>query len=176
MRLIAASLLAMVAAMPAAAQPAANATAAATYSERMTPLAGLVGEWRGSGWILRPGGARETFTSHESVTPRISGNALLVEGRHQNAAGALVHDAIAILVWDQRGGGYRMRTQLATGMGGDFPLEVRPSGFTWRIDTPGGRIEYVAEITADSWIERGRQIAPDGRSTDFFEMTLHRAL
>ncbi|HEY0325982.1 MAG TPA: hypothetical protein VGC46_08415 [Allosphingosinicella sp.] len=161
--------------MPATAQPAANATAAASYSERITPLAGLVGEWRGSGWILRPSGSRETFTSHESVTPRISGNALLVEGRHQNSAGVLVHDAIALLVWDQRAGGYRMRTQLATGMGGDFPLEVRPGGFTWRIETPGGRIEYVAEFTADTWTERGRQIAPDGRTTDFFEMNLQRA-
>lgn len=56
-----------------------------------------------------------------------------------------------------------------------FYREILPGGFTWRIDTPGGRIEYVAEITADSWIERGRQTAPDGRSTDFFEMTLHRA-
>jgi len=175
MRLIAVSLRAMIAATPAAAQPADTGSAAVTYSERMTPLSALVGEWRGSGWILGPNGARSTFTSHESVTRRISGNALLVEGRHQNEAGALVHDAIALLTWDQRGGGYRMRTQLASGMGGDFPLEVRPGGFTWRIDTPGGRIEYVAEFTADSWIERGRQIAPDGRTTDFFEMTLQRS-
>lgn len=174
MRLIAASLLAMIAATPAAAQPA-DTGAAATFSERMTPLSALVGEWRGSGWILGPNGARTSFTSHESVTRRISGNALLVEGRHQNEAGALVHDAIAILTWDQRGGGYRMRTQLASGMGGDFPLEVRPGGFTWRIDTPGGRIEYVAEFSGDRWTERGRQIAPDGRTTDFFEMTLQRA-
>ena len=175
MRLVAASLLAIVAGAPAMGQPADNAATAVTYSERMTPLSGLVGEWRGSGWILRPNGARETFTSHESVSPRISGNALLVEGRHRNDAGALVHDAIALVTWDPRGGGYRMRTQLASGMGGDFPLEVRPGGFTWRIDTPGGRIEYIAEFTADSWTERGRQVAPDGRIADFFQMNLQRA-
>lgn len=175
MRLVAASLLAILAASPALAQPADSAAAAVTYSERMTPLSALVGEWRGSGWILGRDGARTTFTSQESVTPRLSGNALLVEGRHRGPNGALVHDAIGLVVWDQRAGGYRMRTQLATGMGGDYPLEVRPGGFTWRIDTPGGQIEYVAEFAADSWVERGRQIAPDGRTTEFFEMTLQRA-
>ena len=175
MRLIAASLLAMIAAMPAAAQPTDNAAAAVSYSERMTPLANLVGEWRGSGWILGPNGARTTFTSNESVTRRLSGNALLVEGRHHGPGGQLVHDALGMVVWDQRTNGYRMRTQLASGVGGDFPLEVRPGGFTWRIDTPGGRIEYTAEFTAATWTERGRRIGADGQGTDFFEMTLQRA-
>ena len=174
MRLLAASLLALFLASPTAAQPAENASTAVTYSERMAPLSGLVGEWRGSGWTLGRDGARTAFTSHESVTPRLSGNALLVEGQHRGPDGELVHDAMAMLTWDQRSGGYRMRTQLANGMGGDFPLEVNPGGFTWRMETPGGRIEYVATFTADSWTERGRRIGPDGRSIDFFEMILQR--
>lgn len=174
MRLLAASLIAVLAASTAAAQPAESASGAATYSERMAPLSGLVGEWRGSGWVLAQGGVRTTFTSHESVTRRLSGNALLVEGQHRGPAGELVHDAMAMIAWDQRGGGYRMRSQLANGMSGDFPLEVTPGGFTWRMDTPGGRIEYVATFTADTWTERGRRIGPDGRSIDFFEMTLQR--
>jgi hypothetical protein len=171
MSIIAAALLALSSpTSPPASRPAP------ALSQRMAPLGDLVGEWRGSGWMMMPDGTRHRFESRETVTSRLSGNALLVEGRHYEPGSPerLIHDAMAMITWDQRTGAYRFRSALANGMGGDFPLEVGPGRFAWRIDTPGGRIDYVAEFTRDTWTERGRRTGPDGRSVDFFEMTLRR--
>jgi len=142
----------------------------------MAPFAWMVGEWRGSGWTILPNGQRATFSSRESVTRRLSSNALLVEGRHgePNNPSRLVHDAIGLLTWDNRAGGYRFRTALATGQGGDFAIEPQANGFTWSVDFPGGRIDYVTEYKNGAWIERGRRTGADGRAVDFFEMTLRR--
>lgn len=175
MSMIAAALLALASPCPTG-EPARPAPATA-LSPRMVPLQDLVGEWRGSGWIMMPDGSRQRFDSSETVTTRLSGNALLVEGRHYAPGNAqrVVHDAMAMITWDQHAGAYRFRSALATGMGGDFPLEIAPGRFAWRMETPGGgRIDYVAEFTRDTWTERGRRTGPDGRSTDFFEMTLRR--
>jgi len=177
MRLMAMSLFALFAVSTAAAEPAATgaSSASASFSERMTPLAGLEGEWSGSGWMLLPNGNRETFNSRETVSRRLSGAALLVEGQHRSTRnGEMVHDAMAMIVWDPRASTYRIRTALANGMSGDYPLEVTANGFAWRMDTPGGRIDYVAEVRGDTWVERGRRTGADGRSVDFFEMTLRR--
>lgn len=176
MRLIAASLLALMVPAAAAGQTPTPAAASPALSTRMAPLAAMIGEWRGSGWMMTPAGTRERFDSWERVTPRLSGNAMLVEGRH-TAPGAptqIVHDAMAMITWDSRANAYRFRSALATGMGGDFPLEVSPGRFAWRMDLPGGRIDYVAEFNGDTWTERGRRTGADGRAVDFFEMTLRR--
>lgn len=169
MHRLAIALLLMLIALPASAQPPA-------LSERMAPFARLVGEWRGSGWMMTPQGQRVEFQSHEVVTPRLSGNALLVEGRHFAASqpDRPVHDAMAMITWDTRQNAYRFRSALATGMGGDFPLTPRAGGFTWSMDVPGGRIDYDIALTDTSWHERGRRVLPDGRQVDFFEMRLTR--
>jgi hypothetical protein len=167
--------LIVIAAMLAAPLPAMAQTAP-VLSERMAPFSRLVGEWRGAGWFMLPQGGRATVQSRESVTVRLSGNALLVEGRHSEASqpDRLVHDALGMIVWDARQNGYRIRTQLATGQGGEFVIEPRANGFVWGMDTPGGRIEYVAEVDDRTWVERGARIMPDGRRIEFMEMRLSR--
>jgi hypothetical protein len=126
--------------------------------------------------MLMPDGTRQHFDSRETVSARLSGAALLIEGRHYAPGNPqlLVHDAMAMVTWDQRAGAYRFRSALANGSGGDFPLEVAPGRFAWRMEMPGGRIDYVAEFTADTWNERGRRTGTDGQSIDFFEMNLRR--
>lgn len=171
-------LLALAAPSVAAAQHAGHATPphAAAAGEKMAPFAWLVGEWRGSGWFAGPNGARSTFESRETVTTRLSGNALLVEGLHHETGNParVVHDAIALLTWDSRANGYRFRTALASGMGGDYPVEPTADGFTWRIDTPGGQIVYTVTHERGEWVERGSRTGPDGRAVDFFEMRLRK--
>jgi len=153
----------------------ATSAKAPGLGERMAPLQSLVGPWVGHGWMLLPDGKRETFSSNEIITPRLSGAALLVEGQHRSASdNRIVHDAMAMIVWDSRQNGYRIRTQLASGMGGDFPLTVTPKGFAWSMASPAGQIDYVAEIVNNSWIERGTLTARDGKKLPFFEMTLRR--
>lgn len=157
--------------------PAPQKTAStATVAERMAPFAWLIGEWRGSGWMTIPDGSRHTFESLELVTPKLSGNAILIEGKHYHPGrpDQLVHDALAMITWDSRTKAYRFRSALATGQGGDFPVEPTPNGFVWRIDTPGGRIVYTVTHQNGVWTERGTRTGPDGATSDFFEMTLRR--
>lgn len=172
--LLLATLPATAAAQPRAASPAQSS--AANVAERMAPFAWLLGEWRGSGWTLLPDGSRHRFESHELVSAKLSGNALLIEGRHHEPGRPerIVHDAMAMITWDSRTNAYRFRSALASGMGGDFAIEPGPNGFTWRIDAPGGAIVYTVTHESGAWTERGRRTGPDGRSVDFFEMTLRR--
>lgn len=164
--------------LTAASPPTAAATepAPVVAVNRMAPLAELVGTWRGSGWIMLPDGTRETFESEEIVTSRISGAALLVEGRHWRPGHpeTLVHDAMAMITWDAAAGAYRFRSILSSGRGGDFPLEVGDRRFTWRMNMPQGAMEYVSEFGGNTWRERGRLTLPNGRIVDFFEMVLTR--
>ncbi|MBX3562208.1 MAG: hypothetical protein KF780_10405 [Sphingomonas sp.] len=145
-------------------------------SERMAPFAALVGDWHGSGWIVTPQGRRAEVRSRETVTARLSGNALLVEGRHFEAGqpDRLVHDAMAMIVWDAPTGAYRMRSALASGLNGDFAIEPRGETIAWAMDTPGGRIDYLITISGDTWIEHGTLTAPDGRQIAFMELRLTR--
>lgn len=177
MPILTALLLAL--AVPAAAEqpaPAPRAAPAQSLNERIAPLGWLVGEWHGLGWMTMPDGRRETFTSREVVTRRLSGSALLVEGRHtaSDDPARVVHDALGIISWDARANGFLFRTALASGQGGDFPMEVQANGFAWRIDTPGGRIDYVARNEGGAWVERGTITPPNGPARPFFEMRLTR--
>jgi hypothetical protein len=167
-RLIALALLFAAPLAPAAGEPASES--------RMVPLADLVGTWRGTGWMLMPDGTRTEFESQEIVTTRLSGAALLVEGRHWRPGNPndVVHDAMAMITWDAAAGAYRFRTALASGRGGDYPLEVGDRRFTWRMVSPQGTTEFATVFGGGTWRERGRRILPDGRSVDFFEMTLTR--
>jgi len=177
MRRLAALLLAATLAAPAAAEPAPKTnTNAVALHERMAPFGWLIGEWRGSGWTLTPEGKRHSFESHELVTPKLSGNAILIEGKHHEPGQPerIVHDALAMITWDSRANAYRFRSALAKGMGGDFSIEPTANGFTWSIPSPGGTITYSVTHANGVWTERGRRKAADGRETDFFEMTLRR--
>lgn len=171
-RLVAAALLAITAPGAALAQPAPTASAPST---RMQPLAWMVGTWTGNGWAMTRSG-RETFTSRETVSLRLSGAAIFVEGQHYSSTEPtrIVHDAMAMIVWDERTQAYRFRSQLASGLGGDFALVPNAEGFTWSMDTPGGRIDYRVTHEGGTWTERGFRAGPDGRPIQFFEMTLRR--
>ena len=173
--LLLASLSSAACAQPAG-RPRPAATSAAPLSERMAPFGWLIGNWRGSGWTLLPDGSRHRFESREIVVPKLSGNAILVEGRHYQpgAPERLVHDAIAMITWDSRTKAYRFRSALANGMGGDFEIKPTADGFTWRIDTPGGPIAYTVTHRNGVWTERGSRPGPGGTSVDFFEMSLRR--
>jgi hypothetical protein len=139
----------------------------------MAPLKDLIGSWTGEGWMMLPNGQRATFRSQETVSSKLSGNAVLIEGLHRASdTGQVVHDAMAMITWDERTKSYRFRSALSTGLNGDFPFELSPGRYVWRVDMPGGKMEYVAEFTADRWTEKGRRIGADGKATEVFGMAL----
>ena len=151
----------------------ADADADATASP-MEPFAWLIGEWRGTGWMIARDGVRSEFESVEKITPKLSGAALLVEGRHHlpGKPAAVVHDAMAILVWDSSRQHYRFRTALANGQNGDYPVAPTESGFVWTMETPQGEIRYTITLADGVWREEGVMTMANGHAVTFFQMEL----
>ena len=138
-------------------------------------LSMLVGEWRGSGWMMLRGG-KHTFTSEEKAELRLDGHALVIEGLHRDPGGKVVHQAIGVLGWDAKRGEYRFGTALASGATGHHPGRIEDGRFIWTLAGAGPQRRFVIPLgDRDTWEEYG-EVSTDGGKTwrRFFEMRLQR--
>ncbi|MGH7573146.1 MAG: hypothetical protein ACREMK_15090, partial [Gemmatimonadota bacterium] len=152
------------------------------------PLAWLVGDWEGEGWIQQgPQGGRTEFTQTEHVESAFGGRLLLVEGvgRAKESAGdagagpeagSIVHHAYGVLSWDLEDSGYDFDTWLVDEAGIDAEATVENGVLTWGFEAGGGQIRFrIRQMEHGEWHETG-QFSPDGTTWhSFFEMNLHRA-
>ena len=167
----------LLAAAPAAAQAPDHSAAAA---EAMQRLAFLHGTWRGEGVTMMGPGQRESAAVLETARPRLDGAVLLVEGLGwkgtQGAADyQVVHQALGVVSYDERRGGWAMRAYRGGGWV-DADVTVGDGEMVWAFDQPGaGRIRYTIRMDEQGrWHEVGDR-SPDGqRWHRFFEMRLTR--
>ncbi|HEX2211543.1 MAG TPA: hypothetical protein VHG93_27905 [Longimicrobium sp.] len=165
------------AAAPAAAQ-APDATAAA--AREMQRLAFLHGTWRGEGVTTMGPGQQERASVLETARPKLDGSVLLVEGLGWTGTeGAadyrVVHQALGVVSYDERRGGWAMRAYRGGGWV-DVDVTVGDDEMVWAFDQPGaGRIRYTIRLDEEGrWYEVG-EISRDGqRWHRFFEMRLTR--
>ncbi len=140
----------------------------------MKKLDGLIGQWSGSGWIMREKG-KETFNGTETVQRKLDGLALLVEGNFKNKEGVIVHQTLAVLSPNTKTKNYDFRTYLANGMNGEQELKAIGGSWQWGFQVPNGIIRYDIKIENDMWIETGEMSRDDGKTwMKFFEMNLKR--
>lgn len=140
----------------------------------------LVGRWEGEGWIaLRPGG-RHTFRQAENVERKLDGAALLVEGvgrsKDPGSAGAVVHNAFAVVSYDRKAGAFRWYALRAGGDPVDTQLKVAENTLSWAAPNPGGGgARFTVRLNEKGqWVEVG-EFSRDGKTWQkFFEMTLDR--
>lgn len=151
-------------------------------ADEMKKLDFLVGEWKGEAWWqMGPQAKREYALQHEKVTARAGGNALLVEGvgrskKEDGTAGDIVHDALALLRWDDVAKKYRFSTAVAGRGTAEPSFEVTaPNTAVWTMDLPQGKMRYTISLTEKGeWFETG-EYSPDGQKwSKFFEMTLKK--
>lgn len=137
-------------------------------------LESMVGQWKGSGWILQ-GEKRETFSGTETVQRKIDGLALLVEGKFSTLEGKTIHETLAILSYNAKSSKYIFRTYLASGMSGEHDFRIVSDSFEWGFQTPAaGTIRYTIKTANDVWFETG-EYTKDGKTwVKFFEMTLQK--
>ena len=153
----------------------------ALAADEMKQLEFLAGEWKGEGWFRMGPGEPSKVVQHEKVTPKAGGAALLIEGvgRAKTAdgtPGAVVHDAAALVGWDEQAQKYVMATAVA-GRGASSPwLEVRgDKHVVWGMDIPNGKMRYTITITEKGeWFEIGEYSRDGAQWSKFFEMTLTR--
>lgn len=160
-------------------EPARTAQVAA-----IDKIAWLAGEWEGSATFDRGPQGKSDVISWERVTRVAGGTALMVLGRHyrrntDGSRGELVHDAAALISFDDKTGTYRFNSQLSTGQHGAFAAEMQGAIFVWTIETPRGPIRYrIQRDDAGRWSERGEMCPQDAASgaacREFFSMVLAR--
>ena len=183
-------LITLIALAPAATPVRAQAPSperAAAQVAAIDRISWLAGEWEGTATFDRGPQGKSDVVSWERVTRVAGGTALMVLGKHyqRNADGSRgesVHNAAAIISYDDAGGKYRFQSQLSNGQYGSFSADMQGGVFVWTMDTPRGLIRY--RITRDDtgrWTERGEMCPPAAvPSTDkpnppcreFFTMTL----
>ena len=139
----------------------------------MKKLEQMVGQWKGSGWIMQ-NAKRETFTGTENVQSKLGGLALLVEGKYTNDKGAVIHETFGVISYEPKKKNYRFSTYLASGVAGEQELTLVEGGWQWGIQFPSGSIRYTTKMSNDEWFETG-EISQDGKNwRQFFEMKLQR--
>ena len=167
----------LAAAAPLAAQPPAPAHRAA-----MKKLDYLAGKWAGEASIVTGVDNKETIKQTEDVEYRLGGTVLLVEGKGtgklpgQGAEG-VVFNALAVISYDARAKGYKIKAYRAEGQAVDADLTLTDAGFVWGFKEPqrGTQVRYTMKRTdKGEWNEVG-EFSPDGKVWHkFMEMTLTR--
>jgi hypothetical protein len=150
----------------------------AARREAMVRVSFLAGDWFGSAWYQRPGGARDTLWQTEHVRLKLRGQIVLIEGVGRRMAagvpGDTVFNALATIDWAPDRG-YRMHSSTLDGREGTFPLTVSDDGFAWGFDVPGGKTRFRMRLTADGdWLERGEFTRDGEHWVTTFEMRLRR--
>jgi uncharacterized protein YfaP (DUF2135 family) len=164
-------------AVPAAAQAPDHSAAAAAEMQR---LSFLHGTWRGEGVTTVAPGREERAAVLETARPKLEGSVLLVEGLGwKGTEGAadyqVVHQALGVVSYDARRGGWSMRAYRGGGWV-DADVTVGDGELVWSFDQPGaGRIRYTIRVDAQGrWHEVGDRSADGQRWHRFFEMRLTR--
>lgn len=155
----------------AAAGPWDPATRIADQRRAMTALSFMDGTWRGDAQSAQRSGG---FVQTERVGLMLDGTVRVVEGRGHDAAGGTVFNALGIISYDPVRRAYSMRSY-AMGFVGDYPIIVRPDGFSWSHPAePGVTMRYNATIRDGEWHEVGERVAEGAPPVRAFEMRLRR--
>lgn len=143
----------------------------AAQREAMKALDFMDGAWRGRAQTDRlPAG----FIHTERSGTLLDGTVRLIEGRSYDEAGGTRFNAFATISYDPVRRVYVMHSH-ATGYVGDFPLTVRPDGYSWSQPAgPGAEIRYEARVTGSEWREVGQRIVDGAPPQKVFEMTVRR--
>ena len=146
--------------------------------EAIKKLDFLVGSWKGTASAISSGRKFE-MAGYESVSLKAGGCALLIEAQYKTNAGGTertVHDVLAILYYDVAKKEYKMMSQLANGLRGDFVVELKGKGFVWSQKHPiFGNVRYTMHMSdTGEWIEIGER-EEDGKWVQILEMKLKKS-
>lgn len=154
--------------------------------QAMSRLHHWIGLWHGDGWASTGPGQRQSFQITETVTAKIDGTVLLVEGRGTTTMvdgdaedhEVVTHDAIGLLSWDTQQKRYNFRTHDLRGQARDATLELDHDGhmrWGFRDENSNALLRFEIHVEDDTWRQTGR-ISPDDGETWYpmLEMTLHR--
>ena len=120
-----------------------------------------------------PGEPRK-FHETESVTPKLDGLLLEIEGLGTGNAGKVVHSALAILSFDGQAKQYRFRAYDGMGHFTDADADCKDGAMIWSMAMGPRTMRYTIKLNQKGqWFEIG-EMSADGKWQRFFEMTLDK--
>lgn len=136
---------------------------------KMKELNFMVGQWKGTGWMLGKSGKSE-FMQTENIQFKLDSTAILIEGKGMSN-GKVIHHALAILTYDKSKEQYSFRSYLPSGMNAEFKAEIIDNKLYWY---PNDNVRYIVWLNEhNQWYETGEYKRGQGWN-QFFEMTLDR--
>ena len=161
--------------------PAAVAAQSQTGLAEMKKLDFLVGNWQGEGWMEFGPGQRQKSAVIESITAKVGGRVFVIEGLGKAKVPgkdeeSVVHNAFAILYYDEVAKRYQMRAFLANGQSVNAETSLADGVFEWGFQIPQGKVRYRIRLNdRGQWFEQGHMSADGGKTyRQFFEMTLDK--
>jgi hypothetical protein len=141
----------------------------------------MTGDWKGEATVSMGPGTPERVAQTERIRSKLGGEVLLIEGLGQRlhedgTVGAVVHDALAVVSWDEAKKAYRFSTYVAGRGTGETTIELTgPRTAVWGMTTPQGRMRYTIDVSeAGEWVEVG-EFSRDGQNwRKFIEMRLKK--
>lgn len=136
----------------------------------ISKLSFLVGDWKGTGWMMIQDGTRHSFDQYEKIQLKLDGTALLIEGTGY-ADGKLIHDALAIVTYNKETYHFDFSSFLFSGKQGKFKAELIDDKLHWY---PAEFIRYIIYLNEKGqWYETG-EMKRGNDWIQFMEMTLDK--
>ncbi len=138
----------------------------------------LVGKWKGEGWMMFGPEEKHTFSQTETVTSKLNGILLAIEGLGTDRESNIIHNAFAVLSFDSANQKFVMRAHKADGAFTEADAIVDDKGnFIWGFSHPyAGELRFtIKQNDKGQWYEIG-EVSSDGGNSWFqnFELLLNK--
>lgn len=147
----------------------------------MQKLDFMVGEWQGEGTMDFGPGDRRASKVKEVVQRKAGGHVLMIEGLGKASVPGkdeemVVHDAFAMIWYDNESKQFRMQAFRAAGGSVNPSITVDDKTIVWGFRDPrAGQIRFTIKLDeAGRWNEIGESSRDGATWRKFFEMTLRR--
>ena len=138
----------------------------------------LVGKWKGEGWMMFGPEEKHTFSQTETVTSKLNGILLAIEGLGTDRESNIIHNAFAVLSFDSANQKFVMRAHKADGAFTEADAIVDDKGnFIWGFSHPyAGELRFtIKQNDKGQWYEIGEVSNDDGDSWfQNFELLLNK--
>lgn len=137
---------------------------------KVSQLEFMVGDWKGSGWMMGRDGSKSEFDQTEEIKFKLDSTMVLVEGMGKSG-GKIIHNALAIITYNIEEDKFAFRSYMQNGQSGEFPAEMIDGKLYWY---PNPNVRYIIWTNEnDQWYETG-EFKRGEDWMQFFEMTLDR--
>lgn len=135
---------------------------------KISQLEFMVGNWKGSGWMMGRDDQRSEFKQTEKIQFKLDSTMVLIEDMGRSE-GKVIHNALALLTFDKEEDKLVFRSYLQDGQHGEFPAELIDGKLYCY---PNSNVPYMIGLNeGGQWIETG-EFQRGEQWTQFFEMTL----